>query len=373
MAKIIEANIVPVDSGSHDIPPIVKVLNAHRGERHIIVLHDYPDPDAISAGFAHKLISTEFAIDTDIYYSGRISHRQNIAMVRLLGINLHHYDASLQLDRYDGAVFVDHQGATAETMVQLLEQANIPITFIVDHHEPQDRLKAEFMDVRQNVGSSATIYTQYLKQGLIELNKKHKEHVMLSTALIHGIKSDTGEFTRAKVEDYEAAAYLSQFSDADLLTQIMSQSRSRQVMEVIRRALGSRIAAQSYSVASIGYLRAEDRDAIPQAADFLLSEENIHTAIVYGIVLDDDRGETLIGSLRTSRITVDPDALLKQALGKDWAGHYYGGGKQSAGGFEIPIGFLAGTGSEEYKELKWKVYDSQIKHRLFTKLGIEQD
>ena len=42
--------------------------------------------------------------------------------------------------------------------------------------------------------------------------------------------------------------------------------------------------AESFSIAGVGYLRAEDRDGIPQAADFLVTEENIHTAVVYGIV-----------------------------------------------------------------------------------------
>ena len=30
-----------------------QVLEPHRGERHLIVLHSYPDPDAIASGYAH--------------------------------------------------------------------------------------------------------------------------------------------------------------------------------------------------------------------------------------------------------------------------------------------------------------------------------
>ena len=36
-------------------------------------------------------------------------------------------------------------------------------------------------------------------------------------------------------------------------------------------------------MAGIGYLRWTDRDAIPQAAEFILNEENVHTAVVFGI------------------------------------------------------------------------------------------
>jgi nanoRNase/pAp phosphatase (c-di-AMP/oligoRNAs hydrolase) len=351
-------------------PKIAEMLKAHQGERHVIVIHDFPDPDAISSAFAHKLISAKFDIETDIIYSGKISHRQNIAMVRLLGINLIHYEPAIDLTKYEGAVFVDNQGTTAEEIVKNLEEAGVPILMIVDHHELQERLKAQFCDLRRDVGASATIYTEYLKQ-IFQLDKSRKEHVMATTALLHGIMTDTGNFIKAKAEDFYAAAFLSEFSDPELLGQIMSQSRAKQVMEIIRRALGGRVIVQSYSIASIGYVRAEDRDAIPQAADFLLTEENVHTVIVYGIMIDEEGQEALIGSLRTSKITVDPDTFLKDTFGKDWNGNFFGGGKMSAGAFEIPIGFLAGNYDEEYRNIKWQVYDMQVKQKIFAKIGVE--
>ena len=352
---------------------IAETLDAHRGERHLVVLHDFPDPDAISSAFAHKIISAEFDIEVDIIYNGKISHRQNIAMVRLLDIDLIQYQESFDFSLYDGSVFVDNQGAAVEEIVKSLEAAGIPSLIVVDHHELQERLKPEYSDIR-NVGASATIYTEYLQQIFVELDKSRKEHITVATALMNGILTDTGGFIRAKKEDFYAAAFLSQLSDPKILGQIMSQARSRQVMEIIRRALGDRIIAQSYSIASIGYLRAEDRDAIPQAADFLLTEENIHTAIVYGIVTNEEGKEALVGSLRTSRITLDPDTFIKDTFGKNWAGNFFGGGKMSAGAFEIPVGFLAGNNSsEEYHQLKWQVYDMQMKQKIFAKAGIEPD
>jgi nanoRNase/pAp phosphatase (c-di-AMP/oligoRNAs hydrolase) len=58
-------------------------------------------------------------------------------------------------------------------------------------------------------------------------------------------------------------------------------------------------------------LRAGDRDAIPQAAEFFMKEENVHTAIVYGIIKDENQEEVLNGSLRTSKLTLDPDEFIK--------------------------------------------------------------
>jgi nanoRNase/pAp phosphatase (c-di-AMP/oligoRNAs hydrolase) len=350
---------------------LAELLESHRGERHIIVLHDYPDPDAISAAYAQRLISAQFDIETDIVYSGKISHQQNVALVRLLGLNLLPYDPALELGQYQGAVFVDNQGTTAEEILRALEAAGVPALIAVDHHELQERLRPQFSDIRRT-GAVATIYAKYLEQGLVVLEKSNKTHVIAATALMHGLISDTNSFIQANTEDFQAASFLSWFADAELLSQIMRQSRSKQVMELIRRALGDRLTVESFSIAGIGYVRAEDRDAIPQAADFLLSEENVHTAIVYGIVTGIDQQEKVIGSMRTLKITLDPDQFIKDVFGKDETGHYFGGGKMLAGGFEISIGFLSGEAGEEFRDLKWQVYDAQIKQKLFKKIGVEK-
>ncbi len=359
----------------HEVPvaeqtPLAQLLEAHRGERHVIVLQNYPDPDAISSAFAHQLISTRFGIETDIIYGGKISHQQNLALLKLLGIGLIHYEPDLDLTAYDGSVFVDNQGTTAVQIVDALEAAEVPCLIVVDHHATQDRLHAAFMDIRRT-GATATIYADYLSHGLIEMDKGRREHVVVATALMHGLLTDTGEFVRADPVDFQAASFLSQFRDAELLAQIMSQSRTKRTMEVIRRALGNRMIVENFSIAGIGYLRAEDRDAIPQAADFLLTEENVHTAIVYGIVTSDGE-EILVGSMRTNKLTIDPDQFIKDTLGKNLTGRYFGGGKVSAGGFEVPIGFLSGNQNQEYRDLKWQTYDGQMKHKILTRLGVEQ-
>ena len=45
---------VPSDTEQADrVATFTALLNAHRGERHIVALQDYPDPDAISAALAY--------------------------------------------------------------------------------------------------------------------------------------------------------------------------------------------------------------------------------------------------------------------------------------------------------------------------------
>jgi nanoRNase/pAp phosphatase (c-di-AMP/oligoRNAs hydrolase) len=83
-------------------------FSENNGERHVVVLR-FPDPDAISSANAHRLISARFGIEVDILYSGEISHQQNIALVKLLGINVARFEPSMDFGAYQAAIFVDHQ------------------------------------------------------------------------------------------------------------------------------------------------------------------------------------------------------------------------------------------------------------------------
>jgi nanoRNase/pAp phosphatase (c-di-AMP/oligoRNAs hydrolase) len=348
-----------------------QVLTLHKGERHIIALQNFPDPDAISSAFAHKLISLKYDIDVDIVYDGKVSHQQNIALIKLLDIELIRYSEDMNLSQYHGSVFIDNQGTTT-SLVKKLEQAGVKPLIIVDHHERQNLIQnPEFTDIRK-IGATATIYTNYIKDGLLELSKSDRDHMRCATALMHGIRSETSELIRAKEEDLMAAAFLSNYHDPNLLGEIVNQSRSKKVMDIIHKALENRVIKDNFSISGIGYLRAEDRDAIPQAADFLATEENVHTAIVYGIIVTDKNEELLSGSFRTSKLTIDPDEFIKDTFGKNEIGKYFGGGRQEAGGFEIPIGFLSGSSGKEYDALKWQVYDLQVKQKLFNKIGITE-
>jgi len=92
---------------------------------------------------------------------------------------------------------VDNQGTTAEEIVKHLEEVGVGALVVVDHHEPQQRLKPDFIDVRRNFGATATIYAEYLQNGLVKLDKSHREHVTAATALTHGIMTDTNGLIRA--------------------------------------------------------------------------------------------------------------------------------------------------------------------------------
>lgn len=346
-----------------------KLLKKHSGTRQIILLQDFPDPDALSSAWAYQLIAAAYSIQCDIYYSGALSHQENIALVKLTGLPAKRWPTeesdAPDLSRYQGYVLIDTQGTTSH-LTDHVQAAKLPLLVVIDHHAPQGKISAELVDIRPDIHATATIMTEYLKAGLIQLDRSNTQHVKCATALMHGLRSDTNHLMQATEPDFIAAAYLSGFYDTQLLSAVLQASRSRRVMDVIERSLRNRQSQNSISIAGVGYLRYEDRDAIPQAADFLITEENVHTAVVYGIVHDEDEEkEVVVGSLRTNKITLDPDEFIKEAFGKDSQGRFFGGGRSMAGGFEIPIGFLSGFyESSDYNRQKWEVFDKQIKQKL---------
>ncbi|TAG40375.1 MAG: bifunctional oligoribonuclease/PAP phosphatase NrnA, partial [Oscillatoriales cyanobacterium] len=47
-----------------------QMFDRHRGDRQLILLQDFPDPDALSSAWAYKLIAEQYDIQCEIIYAG---------------------------------------------------------------------------------------------------------------------------------------------------------------------------------------------------------------------------------------------------------------------------------------------------------------
>ena len=351
---------------------LARLLEPRRGERHIIALQDFPDPDAISCGLAYREIAHRFGIEADLVYDGQISHPENRALVNLLGVPIEQFEPEMDLEGYAAAVFVDNQGSTTH-LTDRLKEAGVPTLAVVDHHDPDDVLDPIFSDVRP-IGAAATMFVEYLSSGeLLTLDEANEHHTRLATALMHGLHSETDGFVHARAPEYRAAAYLAPFIDPDLLEEVLCVQKSRATLAVIEQALHNRVVRNGFSISGVGFVRWAERDSIPVAADFLLTEENVHTSIVFGLLAEEDGREVVSGSLRTHRPTLQVDDFLKRALGEDLRGRPYGGGRSRAGGFEIDVGFLKGDEDDpDQQAMKWALFDRRIRRKLFRQGGVEE-
>ncbi len=317
---------------------LATVLESNRDKKLLVVLVGYPDPDNIGSGLALQLLARDFGIETNILSFHEVSHQENRALVKQLELDIWLYDERTDLSGYDMYALVDTQRSESTPIEDDL--AKMRLVAVVDHHKRLNDIEADFIDVREDAGSTCGIFAEYLREAFPDgLNPNEPEHEKLATALMHGVRSDTHLYLEACQLDFIASAYLWPAVDQALLRKISAQSLSPAVMDMIQSALERRRVYDNFLFSDVGFVRKENRDGIPQAADFLLTRSGIDTVLVFGVV----DGRTIDGSLRTRSDTVNPDAFLKKAFGIDEerGSHYGGGNVRDKGAFQIPIGFLA--------------------------------
>lgn len=339
-----------------------EVLARHRGEKTLVILMGYPDPDNIAAGLAHKFLAKEFDIDVTLLCFYEVSHQENRALVKRLEIDLQLYDEKFDLQPYSAYSFVDSQRTDTPISDKLAEKT---LLSFVDHHKRLGEIPAEFVDIREDAASTCAIYTQYLRaQYPLGLNPGESDQVRLATALMHGIRSDTMALLEASRLEFEAAAYLWPCVDQALLKKISAKSLPPTVMDMIQKALENKQVFDTLIFTDVGFVRGEHRDGIPQVAEFLLQREGTDTVLVFGIV----DGKTVDGSLRTRSDTINPDTFLKKAFGLDESKKtYYGGGNvKDKGGFQIPLGFLAQSPD---RDLLYRMACGVVQERFLEAIG----
>lgn len=346
---------------SKKIAKLEEVLQNHQGKKVLIALQGHPDPDSISSALAHQIILKKNNIETTIAHVEEISHQENKALMKLLDIEFIKYPGQkLNFEEYSGYSLVDSQLPDKELIKPL---SNLELISIVDHHYTQKKSNAKFLDIDKEAGSTATIYSHYFEAlNLFKLDDE--ETIKLATALMHGIKTDTDNLNNAGLKDYQAIAYLSRFADLDLLKKISIQSVSPQTMDILVRSYQNRIIENNYLIAGVGIVPESERDAIPQAATFLLRRAGIDTSLVYGIV-----GDCINGSLRTNNDGVRPSEFIGEAYPKMPSETY--GGRHNQGGFQFPLGSMGSEMIEgEDKKLVIELVDKYMQKGFYQKLGV---
>src|SRR5262249_5404822 len=153
-------------------------------------------------------LASSVGIECDIAHLPMVSRAENRAMVNLLELPLVRLAAPHELDRYAAISLVDANS------LELPKRAGVPCVSIVDHHAAAGTLEADFIDIRAEVGSTSTIYTEYLAAVRPALEAGGLA-VRLATALAYGIRSDTDDLLRASSYDFHALGHLADLIDRD--------------------------------------------------------------------------------------------------------------------------------------------------------------
>lgn len=337
-----------------------EALGSAKGKHLLIALRGHPDPDGIASALAQAHIAQRLGVGkTTIGYCHELSHRENRALVKLLNVDMKKLKTIGDIDKVDFIGLVDAHDCDPD----LAGCDQVEVLTIVDHHRAHTPPRARFVDMRNDVGATATIFVEYLQE-LFPMSPESDDDRRVATALMHGLATDTDDFSLARSTDFRAAAQLAEICDRDLLQDLSRRLIAPSAMDVIARALAALVVRRNFAMSGVGFVAEGERDTIAQAADFLIRREDIDTVVVYGIVGD----RFIEGSLRTHSPSVDPAVWLEQAFGHDERGRAYGGGRRDKGGFRIPIGFL---GRATDRAQLWSLVEHAARQALLKQLGEE--
>lgn len=337
-----------------------ETLSAARGKHVLIALRGNPDPDGIACAITQAHLAARLGVaQTTIGYCHEVSHRENRALVKLLGLDLRKIKTVREVGRVDFLALVDAHDVDPD----LTDAGDYEVLTIVDHHRAVTPPRARFVDLRFDVGATASIFVEYLQE-LAALDPDVEEDRRIATALMHGLSTDTDDFMLARATDFRAAAMIVEVCDRDLLQDLSRRLIAPTAMDVIARALQALVVRRNFAMTGVGFVSETERDTIAQAADFLVRREDIDTCVVYGVVGD----KYIEGSLRTHSPSVDPAVWLEQAFGADEKGRPFGGGRRDKGGFRIPIGFL---GRVTDRQQLWQLVEHAVRTALLRQSGEE--
>lgn len=249
-----------------------------------ILMHPNPDPDAMSAAIGIACLARQVDCRPTVQYSGQIRHQENRAFRTVLDLELDRVEHVSELAA-EAVVLVDHNRPRG-----FAGAAGVLPVAVVDHH-PGDGTGEEFTDVRTDYGASASLVAEYFR----DIGAKpvppdvHESEVRatytipsrVATGLLYGILSDTQHLTAgASSADFQSAGYLQPGIDEDALERIANPQVSAETLEVKARAIAGRRVEGSFAVSDVGTV--SNADAIPQAADELITLEGVTAVVVVG-------------------------------------------------------------------------------------------
>ena len=292
-----------------------RLCEVMRGKRAmLIVLQDFPDPDAIAAAAALKELARVMAdLSVSVACSGVVGRSENRALVRYMDINMLRMK-KVDTDQFDLIAMVDTQPTTGNNDLspEILPQ------IVIDHHPINNTTRrCEFHDIRKHYGATATILYEYLTTAGIPPSTQ------LATALVYGIRSDTDDLGR-EISQYDVDAFVDLYPSVNhrIMGRMKMASLPDEYYVMLHTALEAARRYGSSIVADIGVI--ENPDMIGEVADLLLRGENCEWTLCFGCF----EGRLLL-SVRTAATDGDAGQVVTKLVAQKGTG---GGHGAMAGG-----------------------------------------
>lgn len=283
------------------------------GDKIALLLQPDPDPDGLASALALRTLLGRNKSSTPICAFGRVTRPENLAMLKLLDLEVHTISLS-DLAAFDRIGMLDTQPPHLGVELPRVDA-------VIDHHPDRHPFKAEYKDVRPHYGATSTILTEYLNAAAIPIGQR------LATALLYGIKADTLMLNREVIDaDLDAFVYLYPKINYNILRRIEKPELPLKFAPVLAGALKSMAIDSGILVSFLGTVERED--LIPQIADFLLQFEDAEWVVCAGIF-----DEQLIISIRNVGYVKGAGDVVKRII----ADMGIGGGHRTMAKGIIPL------------------------------------
>lgn len=243
------------------------------------------DPDAIASAVAFKRLMWRRAAQVVVATINQVKRPDNLHLLKVLKLKMEPLGA-INPAAFSKLVMVDSQPHHSPLTRQL------PFDVVIDHH-PYSPLSPglptpAFVDIRPELGATATMLTGYLKASAIKPNQR------LATALFYAIKTDTQNFVRqGQIDDMNAFRWLYPGVHATMLSDIerapIAKSSYRKIVTGLNNAVFSKNTVYTF----IG--KADHADTLVIVADFLMQVKGVNLSMASGVC-----GHKLVVILRSS-------------------------------------------------------------------------
>ncbi|RLC32647.1 MAG: phosphoesterase [Deltaproteobacteria bacterium] len=286
------------------------------GDQVLIMIN--ADPDAIASAMAVKRLLWRKVAGVSITHINVIKRPDNLAMIKLLGVDLVHVD-DIDESLFNRFVILDSQPDHHEYFSRFKPDV------VIDHH-PVTSAIADFSDIRPQYGATATILTEYLRAAKI------KPSVKLATALYHAIKTDTGNFGRKTIiEDIRAFQFLYRHANIHISQTIENGEIRFDFLKYFERALQNKILRKCRLFAHLDHVI--NPDVCVLVADFFIRVDTATWSIISGVY-----NKKLIIIFRNADFRRNAGKLAKAAF----ASLGSAGGHKNAARAEIPLSVISG-------------------------------
>src|SRR5687768_6463195 len=224
-----------------------------------ILIHRDPDPDALASALAIRMLLRRPATETPIVTLDEITRPENRRMAELLDIQVTQVTDE-ELEGFERVICTDMQPRN-------IKPEDYARVAVIDHHPVEGNHEPAYVDIRPRYGATATILTEYLRA--VDARWVSKR---LATALLYGIKTDTGNLARGvSAADVEAYTFLLDQADDTLLRQIERRAYSEETARAFGKAVATATLHGDLAVAFLGCMTVDESHMLADVADFLLA------------------------------------------------------------------------------------------------------